>query len=501
MQNHNHQHHGQRALLLLLLLSLVLLLNSRYGSAVAQTRDPATTSAVDTALRTLIEQHGLRGDPSSGRNLPPINSPLALLGRNLFFTKALSGEMDTACVSCHLPTLGGGDALALPVGVHAVDHDLIGPGRIHYDNTPLVPRNAPTTFNIGLWDVFLFHDGRVESLDKLIGLHGAGELGIRTPDSPMGVADPLAGGNLSMAQARFPVTSEAEMRGAQFEPGEANAAVRNHLVARLCAEGKDGLDAETSAWWQAQFTKVFGPAPTVKELITEQRIAEALAAYEQSQLFVETPWKAYVQGDDSAIAEAAKRGALLFYATTAEGGANCVQCHRGDFFTDEQFHVLAIPQVGPGKGNGPHGTDDYGRYRETGNVNDLYAFRTPTLLNATVTAPYGHDGAYSTLESVVRHMLNPRAAVATYDWGQLDPTIPIRDAKVNTRKAVIHLQLQALLGLPTVETVPLTDAQVADLVAFLSTLTDPCVADAACLAPWLLPAETPDPHAIHAYVR
>jgi cytochrome c peroxidase len=238
----------------------------------------------------------------------------------------------------------------------------------------------------------------------------------------------------------------------------------------------------------------------VKELITEQRIAQALAAYEQSQIFVDTPWKAYVQGDDQAISDAAKRGALLFYGTVAEGGANCADCHSGDFFTDEQFYVLAIPQIGPGKGDGPQGSDDYGRYRETGDVNDIYAFRTPTLLNVTETGPYGHDGAYATLEGIVRHHLNPQAAVANYNWWQLDPTIQVGDSALHTRKALIHLQLNRLLGLPSIEDVTLSDAQVADLLSFLETLTDPCVQDAVCLAPWMLPANSFDPYAVQATV-
>jgi len=479
-----------------LLVCLWLLSGSSNQVVMAQADDD-----IDTALRSLLADYGLTGDPTAGRELPAITDPLAQLGRHLFFTKALSGELDTACVSCHLPTLGGGDGLSLSIGVHAIDPDLIGPGRVHRDNTPLVPRNAPTTFNIALWDRVIFHDGRIESLDAIPGTNGAGTHGIRTPDAPFAVADPLAGENLTMAQARFPVTSEAEMRGEEFEAGELGHTVRNHLAERLCAVGEDGLDADTSAWWQAEFTQVFGPAPTVKELITEQRIAQALAAYERSQIFVDTPWQAYVAGETNAISDSAKRGALLFYRPLDAGGANCVECHSGAFFTDEQFHVQAIPQIGPGKGDGPRGTDDFGRYRETGDSHDMYAFRTPTLLNVTVTGPYGHDGAYTTLEGIVRHHLDPQRAVADYDWGQLDPTIQVRDTVTQTRKALIHLQLNRLLGVPTIDAVQLTDGEVVDLLSFLATLTDPCVQDATCLAPWMLDPDSPDPHAVRPVVR
>lgn len=501
MQKYDRSHYPIYRLLVLVL-ATIFTLGMIFPIVLAQSSaDAADDPTVDHELRALLVHYGLTGDPSTGRDLPTIASPMAQLGRHLFFTKALSGEMDTACASCHLPTLGGGDDLALPVGVHAADPDLIGPGRIHFDNTPLVPRNAPTTLNIGLWDAFMFHDGRIESLDKITGQHGEGEMGIRTPDTAMGVADPNSGRTLSMAQARFPVTSEAEMRGEEFEAGEAGDVVRNHLAERLCAEGEDGLDAATSAWWQGEFTAIFGPAPTVKELITEQRIAQAIAAYEQSQIFVDTPWRAYVQGDEAAIGAAAKRGALIFYRPLEEGGANCVQCHSGDFFTDELFHVAAVPQIGPGKGDGPNGMDDYGRYRETHNLDDIYAFRTPTLLNITETGPYGHDGAYSTLEAMVRHMIDPQTAVATYDWNQLDPTIPIRDATINTRKALIHLQLQRLMGLPGLTPLTLSEPEVADLLAFLNTLTDPCVQTSDCLMPWMVDANSPDPYALHGFTQ
>ena len=121
--------------------------------------------------------------------------------------------------------LGGGDDLPLPIGVQAEAPDLLGPGRFHslahvindgggeYDGGPTVPRNAPTTFNIALWDQVLFHDGRVESLGKTAGVNGDDGSGIRTPDSAFGVADTNSGANLTAAQARFPVTSPEEMKG------------------------------------------------------------------------------------------------------------------------------------------------------------------------------------------------------------------------------------------------------------------------------------------------
>ncbi|MEM7131968.1 MAG: cytochrome c peroxidase [Chloroflexota bacterium] len=451
----------------------------------------ANQAALDADLRVLIAAHALTGDPSQGRNLPSIHSPIAQLGKKLFFTKAMGGDMDVACVSCHHPQLGGGDGLSLSIGVGAHNPDLLGPGRTRPEGTPNVPRNAPTTFNIALWDEVLFWDGRVESLGKMPGMGGADGMGIRTPDVAFGVADPLAGDNLAMAQSRFPVTSVDEMRGEAFAADGNNEDVRNQLAKRLSgyrlAGYGDGLSPHqltTSAHWLAEFERVFTALDSEGPLITEQRIAFALAEYERSQIFVESPWKAYVQGNDSALSESAKRGAWLFYNDAEAGGANCASCHTGDFFTDEQFHTIALPQIGPGKELNT-AFADFGRYRETGNPDDLYTFRTPTLLNVEVTGPYGHDGAYTTLEGIVRHHLNPIEGCTTYDMAQLDPMIQTEQARANTEAVMSKLLENREQGLTAVEDIPLTNSQIDDLVSFLHALTDPCVKDAACLAPWL----------------
>ena len=126
------------------------------------------TSDLDVRLADIISSHGLTGDPSRGRVLPDISEPLPQLGMQLFFTKALSGNQDTACVSCHHPWLGGGDGLPMSIGIDADQPDLLGPGRTHPEG-PRVPRNAPTTFNAGLWDQVMFFDGRIESLGKTVG--------------------------------------------------------------------------------------------------------------------------------------------------------------------------------------------------------------------------------------------------------------------------------------------------------------------------------------------
>lgn len=452
----------------------------------------ATPSALDQQLRVLIEQNNLTGDASRGRNLPTINDPLAQLGMKLFFSKSLSGNLDAACVSCHHPALGGSDALALPIGVNAVDTDLLGPGRQSRSGAPLVPRNSPTTFNAGLWDASMFLDSRVESLSPQTGSNGAMG-GIRTPDSAFGTPDANAGPNLPAAQSRFPVVSDDEMRGSVFETGQSNDAVRAHLAARI-GNYANGAGELASNEWLTAFQNAFVSAQPAQGLITFDNIALALAEYERSQVFVDNDWKAYVEGDLTAISDNAKQGAILFYTPANQGGGNCFVCHRGDSFTDERHHTIAMPQIGPGKGDGID--DDFARERETGIANDRYNFRTPSLLNVALTAPYGHAGAYASLDEVLRHYTNPTGTVDTFfnraGWCQIAPftgvdncTALYPNARANSELALQKLTRERNIQRTGFPRINLNGQQRDDVVAFLNTLTDHCASDPDCVGQWV----------------
>ncbi|MEE9326943.1 MAG: cytochrome c peroxidase, partial [Cocleimonas sp.] len=97
------------------------LLATACGSGSSNSLSDSTT---DTSLRTIINNQSLTGNPMAGRSIPNINSSQAQLGMRLFFSKALGGDRDSACVTCHHPSLGGGDDLSLPIGVGAVNPNL-----------------------------------------------------------------------------------------------------------------------------------------------------------------------------------------------------------------------------------------------------------------------------------------------------------------------------------------------------------------------------------------
>lgn len=87
-----------------------------------------------------------------------------------------------------------------------------------------------------------------------------------------------------------------------------------------------------------------------------------------------------------------------------------------------------MPQLGPGLGDGPLGTDDFGREQVTGIGSNRYQFRTPMLLNVELTAPYGHAGQYSTLVSQVNHYWNPTDRLNDYAQCK-NPAAPENTAK------------------------------------------------------------------------
>ena len=437
------------------------------------------SNSLDQQLGVLLNDQSITGDPTSGLDLISINDPIAQLGMKLFYSKSLGGEMDSACVTCHHPTLGGTDNLSLSVGVDAMEVDVLGPGRRSINGDFVVPRNAPTTFNSGLYRRSLFWDSRVAQLDG----------GIQTPDGS-------TGDSLLSAQAKFPITSSEEMKTERFENGSDNTAIRGHLAARIGGYngGYDAQDELVNNDWLREFQTAFGTSESAETLVNYDNIAEALAAYEASQVFINNPWKNYLDGDNAAISDDAKRGALLFFTSEQEGGGDCSRCHSGDFFTDETHHVVAFPQIGPGKGDGNTADDDFGLERVSANANDRYKFRTPSLLNVSMSAPYGHTGAYESLRDTVRHYDRPSRAVDFFsdnNWCEsiTDPgntqncNTLFPNARANTQRAQNALDNQPRNE--SINGINLNINEINQIVEFLETLTDPCTQSRACLSPWI----------------
>ena len=436
------------------------------------------------------------------------------LGQKLFFDKILSGNRNISCATCHHPSLGSGDALALSIGEGGKG---LGKGRIVQATTPVlgrVPRNAQPLYFVGAKSyTSLFHDGRVEA-DR----GGTFKSGFWTPareQLPEGLDNVLA------AQAMFPVLSHLEMAGHKGE---------NEIATAVAL---DRLDGPYGAWellvkrlreipaYVAAFQRAYPEIQEVED-ISFVHAANAIAAFEATAFRADnSPFDVYLRtGDAWHLPTGARRGMNLFY-----GQAGCTSCHAGKFQTDHDFHAIAMPQIGPGKGHGEDTSywrrtgfrdrvEDEGRYRVSFDPADMFKFRTPSLRNVALTGPWGHAGSYASLEDVVRHHLDPVAALARYQpeavalpplGGMIEQTgigSALVFAPVNSRRREdfsrrdrwvqesIALRTRVAeaneLG-PTV----LTDRQVADLVAFLETLTDPESRDQQALVPASVPSGLP----------
>jgi cytochrome c peroxidase len=150
----------------------------------------------------------------------------------------------------------------------------------------------------------------------------------------------------------------------------------------------------------------------------------ALAAYERTIEPGEAPFDRFVEGDEQAISQSAKRGFVLF-----NGKARCAGCHDGWRLTDDLFHDIGTS------------TGDLGRGAELKkNEKMQYAFKTPTLRSVALRAPYMHDGSIATLRDVLKH----------YEKGGIDR--PSRS--------------------PLMQPVALSEAEEGDLIAFLETLSE-----------------------------
>ena len=400
------------------------------------------------------------------------------LGRLLFYDKLLSGNQNVSCATCHHSLLDTGDGLSLSVGEGGRGLGMTrdtgsGASAIH----ERVPRNAPPVFNLGALEfTILFHDGRIAVDPSQPG----GFL------SPAGAQLPNGLGSALAVQAMFPVTSATEMAGQPGENPVADGAEAGQLA------GPNGVWDQLADRLRAnaEYVELFREAyPSEIQLasdVTFVHAANALAAFEsEAWRTIDSPFDRYLRGEAEAMSPHQLAGMELFY-----GKAACSDCHAGTYQTDLDFHALAMPQIGPGKGDGPNGYEDFGRERVTGLASDRFRFRTPTLRNVALTGPWGHAGAHATLEAVVRHHLDPVSELLAYDRSQaaLPPGANLADdfACLDDPVAVAALTAASELAPSS-----LNDGEVDDLVEFLHALTDPAALDLRHDVPFRVPSGLP----------
>ncbi len=405
------------------------------------------------------------------------------LGRKLMFDKVLSGNMNISCGTCHHSLADTGDGLSLPVGeggkgLGVTRNVGFGADLIH----ERVPRNAPPVFNLGAREFeVMFHDGRI-TLDPA---QPAGFLNPAGDDLPAGLDNALA------VQAMFPVQSGAEMAGQPGENDQADAAAAGRLAGPGGVWDLIAQRLRDIPEYVDQFRAAYPDEIELAGDITYVHAANAIAAYEAASFRADgSPFDRFLRGEKHAMSGSAQVGMRLFY-----GKARCAQCHAGKFMTDHGFHAIAMPQIGPGKGDNQagwfDGLDDFGRERVSGDPGDRFRFRTPTLRNVSLTAPYGHDGAYDSLEAVVRHHLDPVDSLFGYDPAQAKlpphPTLDALDFAVMADTA----RLAAIADANELPRIRLTPREFSALIDFLHALTDPHTVDLRNEVPMTVPSGLP----------
>ncbi len=335
-----------------------------------------------------------------------IDVALAALGEKIYFDTNLSNPVGQSCATCHLPSAGFADPeTSQPTSQGAVS------GRFVSRNTPTSSYAAhipefgfrPNDRRGGDFFGGQFLDGRVDTLEE---------------------------------QAQMPFLGALEMNM------DSEAAVVNQVVASDYAD---------------DFAAYFGESALENVDNAYDQIAQAIAEFERSDFF--SPFNSKFDDAEAGrdiFSVAERNGRAIF-----DGKANCDRCHRSnadepELFSDFEFKNIGVP-ANPNNpfltldaSLNPDGTDfiDLGLGAVLDNNRENGKFRTPTLRNIALTAPYMHNGVFNTLTEVVEF----------YNRRDIDNIVPEVDANIDDRDNMGNLGL--------------TNDEITDLVAFLETLSD-----------------------------
>jgi len=413
--------------------------------------------------------------PVTDADYTAIDRAQAELGQLLYYDPILSGNRNIACATCHHPRFGTSDGLSLGLGEGAIG---LGPDR-HVGATDVpeqrIPRNAPGLFNLGAKEfTILFDDGRIEA----------------DPSRPSGIRSPLEddmmtgfSGVLS-AQTMFPVLAQDEMAGNVSENDVSKLARQGRITGPGGAWETIAKRVEAIPEYRRLFDAAF-PDIAAGRPIAFTDIANVLAAFMAFEWRSDTsPFDATLRGEGALTGDAAT-GMELFY-----GKAGCSTCHSGPFQSDQKFHAMGVPQIGPGKHERFESTAaDEGRMRVSNRPEDAYAFRTPSLRNVMATGPYGHDGAYRSLRDFVVAHLDPANAMATYDRNQaVLPDLP----NAQDWNALISAEdVAAIVAAVKQPAIALSGDEVTQILAFLESLSDPAALTGRLGVPVSVPSGLP----------
>ncbi|MEO1092628.1 MAG: MbnH family di-heme enzyme [Pseudomonadota bacterium] len=336
----------------------------------------------------------------------PMSTAKVDLGRHLFYDARLSVDGTVACASCHSQALAFTDGRATSPGVYELEGH----------------RNAMALGNVAYMPTLTWANPLLEQLE---------------------------------IQALVPLFGEAPV-----EMGMGGH--ETELMARLAAD----------PYYPAAFAAAFPERAGEISLFT---LTRALAAFQRTLITADSDYDRYKHGGEpDALSSAARRGEDLFFSHRLE----CYHCHQGFNFSDNlqtsrsafpetAFHNTGLYNLSTAGAYPPGGE---GLATHTARPADVGRFRTPSLRNVALTAPYMHDGSIATLEEVIRHYA---AGGRTIDRG---PHAGIGAANPNKDPLVVGFTI--------------SDLEIADLIAFMESLTDErFMSDPSFADPW--PPEHP----------
>lgn len=398
---------------------------------------PAFRLAAAVAVLTIVSSH-VNAQPM-GRLRPPPQPPgnaitpsKANLGKSLFWDEQLSSTLTVACATCHMPETGGTDPRSIPGnflstnpgpdGRFGTPDDITGSIGVpltqadgHYLRDVIFrldeqvgTRKAPVAINAG-YSRNLFWDGR--ALEEF--------------RDPLTNAVILQRGASLESQAASPPLNSTEMAHVGRDWNEIAQRVRPSSPLALAQD----IPADLESWingrpYDALFAEAFGTPE-----VTPARIIMAIATYERTLFTDQTPFDDFLDGVGQ-LPPQEEQGRQLFIQF------RCNECHAGPLTSDDLFHNTGVRPPG----------EDLGRFNVTGDPQDRGRFKTPTLRNVELRAPYFHNGEMRTLEDVVDF----------YNRGG-DFSSPNKDPRIRP----LNMNSQQRSALLAFLRRPLTDARVA----------------------------------------
>jgi cytochrome c peroxidase len=282
----------------------------------------------------------------SGIDVNPLTRAKIELGRQLYFDTRLSADNTVSCASCHHPDEGYARHTQFGVGINGQEGG----------------RNSPVSYN-RLLSAAQFWDGRAATLE---------------------------------AQAVGPIANPIEMGNTHAKAVATLAAIPGYKL-QFEKIFKDGVTIDNVGRAIASFERAIVTGPSAYDYAERYKTFAKLTPEDIDDLKTDEPetyarYETVVKGlKAKPMSEAAQRGQKLFFSQEV----NCAACHVGANLADELYHNLGIGMDKP--------EPDLGRYVVSKLEKDKGAFKTPTVRNVELSAPYMHDGSLKTLEEVVEH--------------------------------------------------------------------------------------------------